>query len=156
MVFDRFIRNMDKIAETWQVVEFFENELRKFRDEVSNYESDIVREQGVLKKLREEYVKLQQDIKAAKNELNKIGDDRDIDDLEPSKTVAPIRALEKVDIRLKDGIVVKANPAYDVYSKDVVEKYMTNLREVKSLKAKLLEVEFENAKLKNELREIRS
>ena len=147
-VFDRFIRSMDKIEETWQVVEFFEKEFQKFKDEVSNYENDIVREQGILKKLREEYLQLQQNIKITKSELCKTDAD--------TTSCVPIRALEKVDIRLKDGIVVKANPAYDVYSKDIVEKYMANLREVKSLKAKLLELEFENVKLKNELRETKS
>lgn len=67
--------------------------------------------------------------------------------------ILPIRALDKVDIRLKDGIVVKANPAFEVYSKEVVEKYIANVTELRALKAKLMEVEFENAKLKNALKD---
>lgn len=152
-VFEKFIRNMDKIKETWQIVEFFESEFQKFKDEVASYENDITKEQAILKKLREEHLQLQKDIKIAKDKLDKSDINYDVD---PDNSNTLIRALEKVDIRLKDGIVVKANPAYDVYSKDIVEKYMANLREVKSLKAKLLEVEFENAKLKNELRETKS
>lgn len=152
-IFERFIRNMDRVKETWQIVEFFENEFKKFKDEIANYESDIAKEQSVLKKLREEYLQLQQDIKLAKDKIGKTNTNCDMDS-DTSNTL--IRALEKVDIRLKDGIIVKANPAYDVYSKEIVEKYMANLREMKSLKAKLLEVEFENTKLKNELREVKS
>lgn len=152
-VFNKFIRNASKINETWQIVEFFENEFKKFRDEVSNYENNILREQAILKKIRSEYLQLQQDIKVAKEELENVKKIDSNSDLSYDNINQPIRALEKVDIRLKDGIVVKANPASDIYSKEVVEKYIASLREVKLLKSKLLEVEFENAKLKNELKE---
>ena len=35
-VFDRFVQNADKINETWQIVEFFENEFEKFKISVGN------------------------------------------------------------------------------------------------------------------------
>lgn len=162
-VFDRFIQNAENIKETWQIVEFFENEYKKFRDEVGNYENNIAKEQESLKQIRSEYLEIQESIKIAKSELESLNlqtsklkeNVANLDSIDNLRKNIPIRPLEKVDIRLKDGIVVKANPASEVYSKEIVEKYVTSLKELKSFKAKLMDSDLENAKLKNEIRELK-
>ncbi|RDU64801.1 nickel-binding protein Mua [Helicobacter sp. MIT 14-3879] len=161
-VFDRFIQNIDNIKETWQIVEFFENEFEKFREEVGNYQSNISKEQENLKKIRNEHLELQESVKKIKEELEKLKEEKDklkdennLDSIDNLRKNVPIRALQKVDIRLKDGIVVKANPASDVYSKEIVEKYIISLRELKSLKSRLMDSDLENAKLRNEIKDLK-
>ncbi len=162
-IFDKFIQNAANIHEQWQIVEFFENEFKKFKNEVSDYENNIAREQEILKKIRSEYLELQDAIKTAKVELeqlktqnNKLKENLQCEDsIDNLRKNTPIHPLEKVDIRLKDGIVVKANPASDVYSKEIVEKYIVSLRELKTIKAKLMDSDLENAKLRNEIKDIK-
>lgn len=160
-VFDRFIQNIDNIKEGWQIVEFFENEFDKFKQKVDSYKDGILKEQLTLKNIRSEYAELQENIKQAKLELESIKDQRNniehniADSIDNIRKNIPIKTLQKVDIRLKDGIVVKANPASDVYSKEVVEKYIISLRELKILKNKLMDSDLENAKLRKELKELK-
>lgn len=159
-IFERFIHNIEQIHETWQVVEFFESELKRFRDEVGNYESDVSKEQNNLKEIRSEYLELQDAIKSAKNELESLKERKEQfnentpDSIDNLRKNLPLTPLEKVDIRLKDGIVVKANPASDVYSREIAEMYLKSLWEMKSLKARLLDSDLENAKLRNEIRSL--
>lgn len=160
-VFERFIYNVENIRETWQIVEFFENELKKFKDEVNDYEFNISKEQNNLKHLRSEYLELQDSIKNAKDELESLKDRSEQikenvpDSIDNLRKNLPLTPLQKVDIRLKDGIVVKANPASDVYSKEIAEKYLKCLWELKSLKAQLIDSNLENAKLRNEINDLR-
>ncbi len=157
-IFERFIHNIDNIRETWQVVEFFETELARFRDEMGNYESDISKEQNNLKDIRAEYLELQDAIKTARNELESLKERKEQfaetapDSIDKLRENLPLTPLEKVPIRLKDGIVVPANPANDVYGKEIAEMYLKSLWEMKSLKARLLDSDLENAKLRNEIR----
>lgn len=160
-IFERFIHNIDNIRETWQIVEFFEAELKRFRDEVGDYESNISKEQNNLKAIRAEYLELQDSIKSARNELESLKErkgnfaENSPDSIDNLRQNLPLTPLEKVDIRLKDGIVVKANPANDVYSKEIAEMYLKSLWEMKSLKARLLDSDLENAKLRNEIRTLK-
>lgn len=160
-IFDRFIQNIDNIKETWQIVEFFESEFEKFKADVGSYKDTIAKEQESLKAIRSEHLELQDSIKQARDKLANLKEQRENinqytpDSIDNLRKNIPIRALQKVDIRLKDGVVVKANPASDVYSKEIVEKYVTCLRELKSLKAKLMDSDLENAKLKKELKELK-
>lgn len=159
-IFERFIHNVEQIHETWQVVEFFEAELKRFRDEVGNYESNITKEQNSLKDIRAEYLELQDALKSARNELESLKERKEKlsenapDSIDNLRENLPLTPLEKVDIRLKDGIVVKANPANDVYSREIAEMYLKSLWEMKSLKARLLDSDLENAKLRNEIRSL--
>ncbi len=163
-VFDRFIQNADKINETWQIVEFFENEFSRFKDEVNHYKDDVLKEQDQLKQIRTEYAFIQNKIKESEIKLEKLK--ADIESIESNsahqdainnlKNELQIQPLSKVDIVLSDGIVVPANPAREFYTKDLLEKYLSCLLEVKTLKAKLNNSDLENAKLKNELKEIKS
>lgn len=149
MVFERFLQNADKISETWQIVEFFENELQKFKNEISDYENNIAKEQESLKDLRSEYLSVQDELKKAKDELEQTRTqitnrlEADLSNVPMDKTIQ-VAPLQKVDIRLKDGIVVKANPAVDVYSKEIAEKYLMSLKEIRFLRAKLAEFEARN------------
>lgn len=159
-IFERFIHNVEQIHDTWQVVEFFEAELKRFRDEVGNYESNITKEQNSLKDIRAEYLELQDALKSARNELESLKERKEKlsenapDSIDNLRENLPLTPLEKVDIRLKDGIVVKANPANDVYSREIAEMYLKSLWEMKSLKARLLDSDLENAKLRNEIRSL--
>ena len=140
---------------------FFEAELKRFRDEVGDYESNISKEQNSLKEIRAEYLELQNSIKSARNELESLKERKESfaentpDSIDNLRKNLPLTPLDKVEIRLKDGIVVKANPANDVYSKEIAEKYLKSLWELKSLKARLLDSDLENAKLRNEIRTLR-
>ena len=160
-ILERFIHNVENIRETWQIVEFFEAELKRFRDEVGDYESNISKEQNSLKEIRAEYLELQDSIKSARNELESLKERKESfaentpDSIDNLRKNLPLTPLDKVEIRLKDGIVVKANPANDVYSKEIAEKYLKSLWELKSLKARLLDSDMENAKLRNEIRTLR-
>ena len=160
-IFERFIHNVENIRETWQIVEFFEAELARFKDEVGDYESNISKEQNSLKEIRAEYLELQDSIKSARNELESLKERKEKfgentpDSIDNLRQNLPLTPLDKVEIRLKDGIVVKANPAGDVYSKEIAEKYLKSLWELKSLKARLLDSDLENAKLRNEIRTLR-
>lgn len=160
-VFERFIHNVENIREAWQIVEFFENELQKFKDEANDYEFNITKEQNNLKYLRSEYLELQDSIKNAKNELESLKDRSEKlrenvpDSIDNLRKNLPLTPLQKVDIRLKDGIVVKANPAVDVYSKDIAEKYLKCLWELKSIKAQLIDSDLENTKLRSEIKDLR-
>lgn len=160
-VFERFIYSVENIREGWQIVEFFENELKKFKDEVNEYEFNISKEQNHLKDLRSEYLELQDSIKDAKNELESLKERNEKikenmpDSIDNLRKNLPLTPLEKVEIRLKDGIVVKANPASDVYSKDIAEKYLKCLWELKSLKSQLIDSDLENTKLRNEIKNLR-
>lgn len=162
-IFERFIHNVDDIRETWQIVEFFEAELARFKAEVGDYESDISKEQNNLKEIRAEYLELQNSIKTARNELESLKERKghfeanapEPDSIDNLRKNLPLTPLAKVDIRLKDGIVVKANPAGDVYSKEIAEMYLKSLWEMKSLKTRLLDSDLENAKLRNEIRVLR-
>lgn len=160
-VFNRFVSNMNDIKETWQIVEFFENEFEKFQNEIDDYRSNISKEQEILKKIRGEYLQLQDSIKESKAKLEELNNanknanskisiaDAKVDSLK-------VDSLQKVEIRLKDGIVVKANPASEVYGRELATKYINNLNELQALKAKLIDIEFDNAKLKNELKELKA
>ena len=152
-VFDRFVQNADKINETWQIVEFFENEFEKFKISVGNYEADILKEQEKLKALRAEYIAIQDEIKNIELELKHLEDSKKSINIDKIDDIKP---LEKVKIKLKDGIIVKANPALDVYPKELYEQYTKSLFEIKTLRAKLNNSDLENAKLKNEIKEIKA
>lgn len=160
-VFERFIHNVENIREAWQIVEFFENELQKFKDEANDYEFNITKEQNNLKYLRSEYLELQDSIKNAKDELESLKDRSEKlrenvpDSIDNLRKNLPLTPLQKVDIRLKDGIVVKANPAVDVYSRDIAEKYIQCLWELKSIKAQLIDSDLENTKLRSEIKDLR-
>lgn len=159
-IFERFIHNAEQIHETWQIVEFFESELKRFRDEVGNYESDVSKEQNNLKEIRAEYLELQDAIKTARNELESLKERKEKlsentpDSIDKLRENLPLKPLEKVPIRLRDGIVVPANPANDVYGREIAEMYLKSLWEMKSLKARLLDSDLENAKLRNEIRSL--
>lgn len=159
-IFERFIHNVEQIHETWQIVEFFEAELKRFREEVGNYESDISKEQNSLKDIRAEYLELQDAIKTARNELESLKERRrqfeesTPDSIDNLRENLPLKPLEKVPIRLRSGRVVPANPANDMYSKEIAEMYLKSLWEMKSLKARLLDSDLENAKLRNEIRSL--
>ncbi|RAX54878.1 hypothetical protein CCY99_01660 [Helicobacter sp. 16-1353] len=163
-IFDKFIQNADNIRETWQIVEFFEEEFKKFKNEVNDYENNITKEQEMLKAIRAEYLEIQDALKNAKIDLERLQEQNknletniyDVDSIDNLRKNIPIRPLEKVDIRLKDGIVVKANPARDVYSKEIAEKYLISLKELRALKSKLMNSDLENAKLKNEIKDIKA
>lgn len=160
-VFDKFIQNVEEISETWQIVEFFEDEFDKFKHRINDYEDNIIKEQEMLKNIRSEYFEIQTSLKNAKMELEEIQNQSKNIEIKISDSVdnlrknIPVRPLEKVDILLKDGISVKANPAFDVYSKEIVEKYVISLRELKALKSKLMDSDLENAKLRNEIKDIK-
>lgn len=154
-VFNRFVSNMNDIKETWQIVEFFENEFEKFQNEIDDYRSNISKEQEILKKIRGEYLQLQDSIKESKAKLEELNK-KNIDNPKISIADAKVDSLQKVEIRLKDGIVVKANPASEVYGKELATRYINNLNELQALKAKLIDIEFDNAKLKNELKELKA
>lgn len=154
-VFDRFVQNADKINETWQIVEFFENEFERFKISVGNYEADILKEQEKLKALRAEYVAIQDEIKNIELELKHLEDSKNTNSIDISNDIQ-IKPLEKVKIVLKDGIVVKANPAVNVYPQELYEQYAKSLIEVKTLRAKLNNSDLENAKLKNEIKAIKA
>lgn len=153
-VFNRFVSNIEDIKETWQIVEFFENEFEKFQNEVNDYRNNISKEQEILKKIRGEYLQLQDSIKESKAKLEELNK-KNIDNPKISMHEAKVDSLQKVEIKLKDGIVVKANPASEVYGKELATRYISSLSELKELKAKLIEIEFDNAKLKNELKELK-
>lgn len=163
-IFDKFIQNADNINETWQIVEFFEDEFKKFKNEVNDYENNIAKEQEMLKTIRAEYLEIQDALKNAKINLERLQETNkaletnihNSDSIDNLRKNIPIRPLEKVAIRLRDGIVVKANPAEKIYSQEVAEKYVTSLRELKTLKAKLMNSDLENAKLKNEIKDIKA
>lgn len=163
-IFDKFIQNADNIRETWQIVEFFEDEFTKFKNEVNDYENNIAKEQEMLRAIRAEYLEIQDALKKAKTDLEQLQEQnknletniQDADSIDNLRKNIPIRPLEKVDIRLKDGVVVKANPAKDVYSKEIAQNYVTSLIELKTLKAKLMNSDLENAKLKNEIKDIKA
>ncbi|MGX2982718.1 nickel-binding protein Mua [Helicobacter sp. 23-1045] len=160
-VFERFIQNVENIRESWQIVEFFENEMQKFKDELNDYEFNISKEQNALKDLRSEYLALQEEIKSAKDELELLKDRSEKiresvpDSIDNLRKNLPLTPLAKVDIRLKDGIVVKANPADDVYSREIAEKYLQCLWELKSIKAQLVDSDLENTKLRKEIRDLK-
>ena len=139
-IFEQFIHNVENIRETWQIVEFFEAELARFKDEVGDYESNIKSARNELESLKERKEKFSENTP---------------DSIDNLRQNLPLTPLDKVEIRLKDGIVVKANPAGDVYSKEIAEKYLKSLWELKSLKARLLDSDLENAKLRNEIRTLR-
>lgn len=159
-IFERFIHNVEQIHETWQIVEFFEAELKRFREEVGNYESDVYKEQNNLKDIRAEYLELQNAIKTARNELESLKErkrqfeENVPDSIDNLRENLPLTPLEKVPIRLKSGRVALANPANDVYDKEIADKYLKSLWEMKSLKARLLDSDLENAKLRNEIRSL--
>ena len=155
-VFNRFVSNMNDIKETWQIVEFFENEFEKFQNEIDDYRSNISKEQEILKKIRGEYLQLQDSIKESKAKLEELNNANKNANSKISIADAKVDSLQKVEIRLKDGIVVKANPASEVYGKELATKYINNLNELQALKAKLIDIEFDNAKLKNELKELKA
>ena len=160
-VFRRFIHNVENIRETWQIVEFFENEMQKFKDELNEYEFNISKEQNTLKDLRSEYLELQEAIKEGKDELESLKNRGDKirenvpDSIDNLRKNLPLTPLEKVDIRLKDGIIVKANPANDVYSKEIAEKYLKCLWELKSIKAQLIDSDLTNTKLRKEIKDLK-
>lgn len=160
-VFMRFIHNVENIRETWQIVEFFENEMQKFKDELNEYEFNISKEQSALKSLRSEYLELQEAIKEGKDELESLKNrgekirENAPDSIDNLRKNLPLTPLEKVDIRLKDGIVVKANPADDVYSKEIAEKYLKCLWELKSIKAQLIDSDLANTKLRKEIKDLK-
>lgn len=147
---------MNDIKETWQIVEFFENEFEKFQNEIDDYRSNISKEQEILKKIRGEYLQLQDSIKESKAKLEELNNANKNANSKISIADAKVDSLQKVEIRLKDGIVVKANPASEVYGKELATKYINNLNELQALKAKLIDIEFDNAKLKNELKELKA
>lgn len=155
-VFNRFVSNMNDIKETWQIVEFFENEFEKFQNEVNDYRNNISKEQEILKKIRGEYLQLQDSIKESKAKLEELNNANKNANPKISIADAKVDSLQKVEIRLKDGIVVKANPASEVYGKELATRYINNLNELQALKAKLIDIEFDNAKLKNELKELKA
>lgn len=161
-IFDRFVKNINEITETWQIVEFFEDEYRKLKEERGEIEKDKLKEQENLKIIRAEYLEIQGELKQAKEELERTkslqaeSNKQNLDSIDNLRKNLPIRPLEKVDIKLKDGIVVKANPAGDVFSKEIVEKYITCLRELKTLKSKLMNSDLEIAKLHNEIKDIKA
>ena len=158
-IFDRFVQNADKINETWQIVEFFENEFEKFKIAVGNYEADILKEQEKLKTLRAQYIAIQDEIKNKELELKHLGDSKNISINDNSIDVSSdiqVKPLEKVKIVLKDGVVVKANPAVNVYPQELYEQYAKSLIEVKTLRAKLNNSDLENARLRNEIKEIKA
>lgn len=160
-VWTRFIHNIENIRETWQIVEFFENEMQKFKDELNEYEFNISKEQNTLKDLRSEYLELQNTIKEAKDELESLKNrgekirENVPDSIDNLRKNLPLTPLEKVDIRLKDGIIVKANPANDVYSKEIAEKYLKCLWELKSIKAQLIDSDLANTKLRKEIKDLK-
>lgn len=160
-VFRRFIHNVENIRETWQIVEFFENEMQKFKDELNEYEFNISKEQSALKDLRSEYLELQEAIKEGKDELESLKNrgekirENVPDSIDNLRKNLPLTPLEKVDIRLKDGIIVKANPANDVYSKEIAEKYLKCLWELKSIKAQLIDSDLANTKLRKEIKDLK-
>lgn len=147
---------MNDIKETWQIVEFFENEFEKFQNEVNDYRNNISKEQEILKKIRGEYLQLQDSIKESKAKLEELNNANKNANPKISIADAKVDSLQKVEIRLKDGIVVKANPASEVYGKELATRYINNLNELQALKAKLIDIEFDNAKLKNELKELKA
>ena len=164
-VFDRFIQNAEKINETWQIVEFFENEFNRFRDEVDHYKDSISKEQDQLKNIRAEYISIQDKIKESKSKLEQL--QADIERLESYhsqqnnimhnlQNELEIKPLEIVDIFLSDGTIVPANPAKEFYAKNLLEKYLSCLIELKTLKVKLNNSDLENAKLKNELKDMKA
>lgn len=164
-VFDRFVQNAEKINETWQIVEFFEDEFKRFKAAAGNYEADMLKEQEKLKAIRAEYVATQDELKNAKLELERVKEDsKNIEavnnsnfaSIENIRNDIQMKPLEKVSIVLKDGVVVKANPASSVYPQELYEQYTKSLIEVKTLRAKLNNSDLENARLKNEIKEIRS
>lgn len=158
-IFDRFVQNADKINETWQIVEFFENEFEKFKIAAGNYEADILKEQEKLKTLRAQYIAIQDEIKNKELELKHLGDSKNISINDNSIDVSSdiqVKPLEKVKIVLKDGVVVKANPAVNVYPQELYEQYAKSLIEVKTLRAKLNNSDLENARLRNEIKEIKA
>lgn len=159
-VFNRFVNNIEDIKETWHIVEFFENEFKKFQDEIDDYKNNISKEQEILKKIRSEYMHLQDLIKESKAKLEELNNENESANISINTTDSihecKIQALQKVEIKLKDGIVVKANPAGEVYDRELATRYISSLSELKELKAKLIDLEFDNAKLRNELKELKA
>lgn len=178
-IFDRFIAA--DIKETWQIAEFFEEEMRRFSAEAAEFMENLAREQENLKKIRAELFDTHEKLReanealdaakaecealAAQNESLKSSNeslksrggaaDSGADSIDNLRKNLPIQALQKVEIRLKDGIIVQANPANDVYGKEIAEKYVTSLRELKTLKTRLNEAEMEGARLRNEIRSLK-
>ena len=103
--------------------------------------------------MRAEYIAIQDKIKNIELELKHLEDSKKSINIDKIDDIKP---LEKVKIKLKDGIIVKANPALDVYPQELYEQYTKSLFEIKTLRAKLNNSDLENAKLKNEIKEIKA
>lgn len=174
-IFEKFIQKSSNIKETWEIVKLFEEERERFKQECSSYENEIVKSKNELKKIRGEIKELKTDIlnleelksqkqdeihfinqklfsSKIKHNIVKIKDEKNRIVTE-KKDILP-KPAETIDIYLKDGSIAKARPVKRLFTDILYKKYRIILKENKSLKDQILNLELEKTKLEIELRDI--
>lgn len=157
-VFLKFVEQEQGVKEMWQTVKLFEAERQKFAEELRDFEKDKRQAQELLDSLALKAIHLQEEINRFEEAL-KESEQRFLDD-----SLIPLSkaALKMVEVRGKEGKVLKALPVGEYYSRVYVAKLIEKIevmepsfRAFDETQERLLELELENAKLKVEIRDLR-
>lgn len=152
-IFERFLREEEGIKESWRIFEIFEEERRKWQEELARLKEDRKIIQETVDALALRAIEIQEEIKQAQEALQE-REKRLISEALPSIEAMRLHSVEVIG---KGGKIIKAKPARDYYPEAYVARLFRELEELsseKGLKERILDLELENAKLKVELRDL--
>lgn len=152
-IFERFIQEERQIQESWQIFELFEEERRKWREELAHLEADREAAQKAIDALTLQVIEVQESLERAKEQLK----EREEALLEVIVPLMEESALDYLEVIGKGGKVVKARAARNYYPEAYVATLFKEREELlgeKGMRERVLDLELENAKLKIELRDL--
>lgn len=152
-IFERFIKAEISANEEWRIFDIFETEREKWRKELENLELKKVTLNHEIGELLRRASELQDANLRMENQLR----DRE-SKLADCKIPALLdMALPNIEIIDENGDIKVAKPAREYYPRGYVARILEELEEFKEArdtKQKILELEFENAKMRVELRDL--